>query len=268
MIHLQEVQHTGEYLARILKAITDDLECTNAVFTVTRDNASSNDVMLREFERLTQPTATTTTRYPTHFTCNIGDIRCIAHIINLAAQEMVKQLKVEPSDSESAYAYEYGKAEVIPTSEGVISTLTKVRHLIYTFRNRRIFREELQERCKREALPYKQLKFDMPVRWNSTALMLSSFLHLRTPISYVLSAQKIDLSLRHFKLRDSEWDILQDLCSCFKIFVKITEQMQSESKPTLNWVIPHYLSMIRKLDKQETYFGMDSPIGWRVCVHL
>ena len=171
-----------------------------------------------ESERLTQPTSITTTRYPTHFTCNIGDIRCIAHIINLAAQEMVKQLKVEPSDSESAYAYEYGKAEVIPTSEGVISTLTKVRHLIYTFRNRRIFREELQERCKREALPYKQLKFDMPVRWNSTALMLSSFLNLRTPISYVLSAQKIDLSLRH-----SNYEILNGIF--FKIFVLVLRSL-------------------------------------------
>jgi len=127
LIHLQEVQHTGEYLARVLRNITDEYNCTNAVFAITRDNASANDVMIQKFEENNTTLSISTTQYPTKFTCINGDVRCFAHIINLAAQELVKQLKVEPSDTESTYAYIYGYAEVIPTSERVISTLTKVR---------------------------------------------------------------------------------------------------------------------------------------------
>ena len=84
-----------------------------------------------------------------------------------------------------------------------------------------------------------------------TAAMLSAFLHLRSPIASVLAMQQIDQSLSHFLLDEDKWGNCKELFSCFNIFVKISEQMQSESIPTLNWVIPYFLSMLRKLEKQE-----------------
>jgi hypothetical protein len=42
--------HSREYLAEKLLEITNSLNITHAVFTVTRDNASSNNTMLAEFE--------------------------------------------------------------------------------------------------------------------------------------------------------------------------------------------------------------------------
>lgn len=126
-------------------------------------------------------------------------------------------------------------------------------------------REQLKRQCKAEGVSYKQLKFDMPVRWDSTAVMLSSFLALRIPITSVLAVQQVDRSLRNFILLDSEWEIINNLLSCFNIFVKISMQMQSESVPTLNWVIPYYLAMIRRLEKQEDRYGSDSPIG-KACM--
>lgn len=42
--------YSGEYLAEMLVKITDSLGATYSIFTVTRDNASSNDVMVSEFE--------------------------------------------------------------------------------------------------------------------------------------------------------------------------------------------------------------------------
>jgi hypothetical protein len=42
--------HSGEYLAEKLSEITDPLQITPAVFTITRDKASSNNTMLDEFE--------------------------------------------------------------------------------------------------------------------------------------------------------------------------------------------------------------------------
>jgi hypothetical protein len=49
---LRELIHSGEYLAEQLIAVTDDYHITPAVFTITRDNASTNTVMLSEYENL------------------------------------------------------------------------------------------------------------------------------------------------------------------------------------------------------------------------
>ena len=51
VIHLKEPIHSGEYLADQLIAVTDDMGITSGVFTCTRDNASSNTVMLQEYEK-------------------------------------------------------------------------------------------------------------------------------------------------------------------------------------------------------------------------
>jgi hypothetical protein len=47
---LKESIHSGEYLIEELVDITNNFNITTVVFTITRDNASSNDVMLAEFE--------------------------------------------------------------------------------------------------------------------------------------------------------------------------------------------------------------------------
>jgi hypothetical protein len=47
---LKEPIHSSEYLADKLKSITNSFGVTQAVFTVTRDNASANDVILNNFE--------------------------------------------------------------------------------------------------------------------------------------------------------------------------------------------------------------------------
>ena len=52
VVKLQEPIHSGKYLVEQLIAVTDDYHITPAVFTVTRDNASANTVMLLEYEKL------------------------------------------------------------------------------------------------------------------------------------------------------------------------------------------------------------------------
>jgi hypothetical protein len=52
VIHLQEPIHSGEYLAEQLINVTDDYSITPAIFTITRDNASTNTTMLLEYEKL------------------------------------------------------------------------------------------------------------------------------------------------------------------------------------------------------------------------
>ena len=84
VIHLKEPIHSGEYLANQLIDTTNDFNITRAVFTVTRDNASANTVMLTEFKNRSSQTTSYSIQQPWTFTTREGDVRCIAHIINLA----------------------------------------------------------------------------------------------------------------------------------------------------------------------------------------
>jgi hypothetical protein len=50
VLDLSEPIHSGEYLASKLLLVTDRLGITQAVSTVTCDNASANNTILQEFE--------------------------------------------------------------------------------------------------------------------------------------------------------------------------------------------------------------------------
>lgn len=54
VVHLTEPIHNGECLARIIVGATERYGITKAIFTITRHNATPNDVMLRHFERATR----------------------------------------------------------------------------------------------------------------------------------------------------------------------------------------------------------------------
>jgi hypothetical protein len=49
-MELKELIHFGEYLCEMLVKITNSLDITHAIFTVTQDNALANNVVLSEFE--------------------------------------------------------------------------------------------------------------------------------------------------------------------------------------------------------------------------
>jgi hypothetical protein len=54
IIELIDLVHSREYLAEKLSEIMDSLRITNAISLVTRDNASSNNSILDEFESLAE----------------------------------------------------------------------------------------------------------------------------------------------------------------------------------------------------------------------
>ena len=108
-MELVESIHSSEYLAEKLAEITDSLGITGAIFTIIRDNASPNDVMLREFKaeaHLQQLGKEECLQQPRTFTGKEGDVRCIRHVINLAVQAALKHLKAVPSNSTDLYCME------------------------------------------------------------------------------------------------------------------------------------------------------------------
>jgi hypothetical protein len=263
VIHLQEPIHSGEYLAEQLAVVTDSLDITGAIFTCTRDNASANTMMLSEYEKLAS-NCQTSTQQPWTFTVKEGDVRCIAHIINIAVQAALKSLKADADTETEAYRCEQGAARIPHTRDThveVMNTLAKLRRHIYVFRNRRAWKDALQRQTKAAGLKPQQLSLDMPVRWNSTYHMLHTALNLRIPITAVCTTQQLDISMQDIALTIEDWAIIKDLEQLFLIFLKPSRRLQSESYPTLNFAIPLYLKMINKVKKMQHDVGEHSTIG-------
>ncbi|KFY94740.1 hypothetical protein V498_03750, partial [Pseudogymnoascus sp. VKM F-4517 (FW-2822)] len=264
VIHLQEPIHSGEYLAQQLALVTDDMGITGAVFTCTRDNASANTVMLAEYEKIAKDQEVTT-QQPWTFRVKEGDVRCIAHIINIAVQDALKTLKAAPAEQAESYRCEQGAAR-IPTSSSesnieIKNTLSKLRRHIYVFRNRRQWKDALQKQTIAAGLKKLQLSLDMPVRWNSTYEMVSAVIKLQTPITAICATQQMDLSMRDIALTPEDWITLHALQNFFYIFVKPSQKLQASVYPTLNFAIPQYLKMIKKLEALQKEVGISSTIG-------
>ncbi|KFY19337.1 hypothetical protein V493_08008 [Pseudogymnoascus sp. VKM F-4281 (FW-2241)] len=206
VIHLKEPIHSGEYLASQLYAVTDDMGITGAIFTCTRDNASANTVMLAKYKRLAS-NHSTSTQQPWTFTVKEGDVRCIAHIINIAVQHALKTLKADPSAEAETYRCEQGAARIPRTVDShteVMNTLAKLRRHIYVFRNRRLWKDALQKQTMVAGLKVQQLSLDMPVRWNSTYKMLETASKLRVPITAICASQQWDISMRDIALNAND----------------------------------------------------------------
>jgi hypothetical protein len=71
----------------------------------------------------------------------------------------------------------------------------------------------------------------------------------------------MDLSMKDIALAVADWEIIEELKEFFLIFVKPSTKLQSSSYPTLNYAIPQYLKMIRKLQQRQKEAGEQSTIG-------
>jgi hypothetical protein len=91
VILLTEPVHSGKYMSEQLHKVTEFFGITMAVFTCSRDNAKPNDCLLHDFaEKVQEQYEYLDDREQAQchlrFRISSGDIRCFAHIINLAVQ--------------------------------------------------------------------------------------------------------------------------------------------------------------------------------------
>jgi hypothetical protein len=82
-----------------------------------------------------------------------------------------------------------------------------------------------------------------------------------SPITAVCASQTIDLSVREIMLTQGDWLILHKLHEFFMIFVHPTKKLQASRYPTLNYAIPQYIKMIKRVSEKQREWGMGSPLG-------
>jgi hypothetical protein len=91
ILEIPEPVHSGAYLCQKLVEVTNRFEITCAIISVTRDNAKPNDTMLEEYEAAVADQYDLMDEKDQAFFCckfnrGEGDVRCCAHIYNIAVQ--------------------------------------------------------------------------------------------------------------------------------------------------------------------------------------
>ena len=85
MLYLENLhkKHSGENLTNSLISVLKRFNIENSIFSITRDNASNNDTLIQVYKKYSDD--------------NNGlfhsDIRCLAHILNLVVQDILKEIK-------------------------------------------------------------------------------------------------------------------------------------------------------------------------------
>lgn len=124
-------------------------------------------------------------------------VRCLAHIIDLAAKKALKDLDASGPDTEADILEEVDEAEedlknvvykvsllkfiilLYVTSSLTYCSKPKLRKLVVKIRASPQRRERFHQQCVAAKLPSLELIPDIKTRWNSTELMIERALKLR-----------------------------------------------------------------------------------------
>jgi hypothetical protein len=85
----------------------------------------------------------------------------------------------------------------------------------------------------------KNLQLCCVTRWNSAASMLESFLDVRRELFGVLSGEEMESFLK------LDFDLVNDMHKNVTEFWVVTEVLSAENEPTLHFVVPSRLKLIR-----------------------
>ncbi|CAB5193101.1 unnamed protein product [Rhizophagus irregularis] len=194
------------------------------ILGVTTDNASNNITFLKAVESdLSQ-------RY-IYYDSDDKHVRCLAHIINLAAQQVLTTLKATDNDESS--------------NEEVGSLIVKLRTLIKKIKASPQQVDKFKAQCKVANVPNLNVILDVRTRCNSTYDMLVRARKLKEPFNILSNS---DSNLRPFTINEDEWINLLEIEELLKYFAKATKQICGEAYPTLSYVIPIYNILLNKLE--------------------
>jgi len=114
--------HSGENISACVLESLDDFRIAHKLLAVVTDNASNNDTFLRTL-------ADELHKRGIDFDCENHRVRCIDHILNLAAQSFLKKLRSRPPTDEQI---ETTNPNNVDSS---CSVIPKLRRLVCTFRS-------------------------------------------------------------------------------------------------------------------------------------
>lgn len=252
-----EKDHTGENLSKIFDdCLTSYGIPYSKVLGITVDNAPNNGTLFEFLMKLTDDIS--------EDTCHI---RCLAHILNLAVQDILAALNV-PDVEDNDFQYENEVLEDIDLNEKINeddteseeeedddidesndrehvssqkSVMVKLRGVVKKIRKSVKLRQKLKKYCNIYETKYLVPIIDVKSRWNSSYNMIIRAKHLAIPLRNLCTNEK---SLKSKAITDNDWKVLKDIEILLKKFDRGTKLISMQRHctipsylPTLNWLI-------------------------------
>jgi hypothetical protein len=139
---------------------------------VTTDNAANNNTLLACLERVCHDRGIVFDKSEQH-------VRCVAHVVNLAVQALLRELGTDASDGESSP--NSGDSDAVMQA-GKLPCIAQLRRLVVKVRTSPQRRSDFKCQCRACGVPEKQLICDVRTRWNSTHAMIKRACELRVPL--------------------------------------------------------------------------------------
>ncbi|XP_039141281.1 zinc finger BED domain-containing protein RICESLEEPER 2-like [Dioscorea cayenensis subsp. rotundata] len=172
-------------------------EIKNKVFTISVDNASSNDVAIR----ILKDTFSRTKRLL--YGGKLFHVRCCAHILNLMVQDGISEIEEIIEDIHESVKF-------INQSEARLKSFSDIV-------------QQLQ-------LPERKLILDCKTRWNLTFEMLSVAMKFKD----VFPMFKDREILYHCYPCPEDWEKVEKICEILEVFNVITKIISGSDYPTSN----------------------------------
>lgn len=198
-------RHTGERLGSVLDKVVTDWEID--VFSCTHDTASNMNCALR---------MATTVKY---------DYGCLAHILQLAikdAFDTANQGKV---------------AAVIKKVKDVVNFAGKSENFC---REMRKYRDQMLPKDVQK----RELQCDVDTRWNSTVIMIESFLSLHKAVEFAVNSVCNSENKKKLSFSVSEIELLTDITELLANLRRATDQWQGQHYVTSSTVYPVIFAVI------------------------
>lgn len=232
-----EGSHSGANLAESFGNVLTRFEIWSKLLAVTSDNASNMTTFLKKLETLASDNGGA-------FRFKDFRVRCMAHIINLSCQEIIKSLNgktttyLDGSDSEEE-----------DFSVDNLSFIEKIRRSSAGIRSSPQRREQLAKQCSVEGLDFKNAILDVRTRWNSSYDMLARALEIRKP--FELTVQSFS-QLKNLMLTTDDWVKVVKTLILLKPFKEATNELSEEGVPKLSQTISIYNALFEHLEKYST----------------
>jgi len=224
--------HTAGNMSDVMIKVLDMYEIRESINCITADNAVVNDGIFLDLELEMQD-----------WSQEDGQIRCLAHVLNLAAQTVLKTLRSEAEQREVDLASDDCDDSGHNNEVDPATSLRKLRQIVAKVRSSNILWEALQEDVQRKRLAWLVPILDVRVRWNSTYKMIERALYLRPALERLLAVdntRKFSKARIPLTLSITDWNTLERVSRILSLFVDATEFASGATYPTLSSQLPYY----------------------------
>ncbi|CAG9814001.1 unnamed protein product [Phaedon cochleariae] len=228
--------------------VTYDLQ--QKIQGITVDNVSANTLFMSELSKIIHE------KHGKLFDEEDQHFRCIAHVLNLAVQDLLKILKIENDGADAEIEADTEDEEMEIENENCddeedtnvdTSPVLKIRALCKKIKASEQWQLKLKTCC--ELTNVKMLLtliIDVPTRWNSTFDMIKVSLKMRHPLNALCDN---NAKLKFLRVNENEWDLLKQICGHLHSFKSLSTLLGGEKYVTLPMVVMSLNILIDKLEE-------------------